>query len=290
MEQHEPSYRMLTMVIIVMATSGFLSLLVVKMVSASTLRQTLESIGVAVHKVTNAAKEIERKTFHVCGLLVPLSHLLLLDSGFSHQFCAGLCWIITACGWTFELFRLGFPSVRQTVKDSFMGRILREKEHNQVTGSVFFSLGCTLAISLFPPGVAMTSILFLVVGDMSAALIGVSFGGDVCRTKIGRQGKKSIEGSVAMFLICFVIGCIVYNEIHLREYAVFVAALVATLTELYEPFGLNDNLTIPVFTSFSLTWALMRIDSCTRGPVDIFRYMPGIWEQLYNQTLHIRAP
>merc|ERR1719231_1922615 len=130
----------------------------------------------------------------------------------------------------------------------------------------------------------MTSILYLVLGDMTAALIGVSFGGDVCRTKIGRQGKKSVEGSVAMFTVCFVMGLIVYNEVHLREYAVFFAALVATLTELYEPFGLNDNLTIPVFTSLSLTWGLMRIQTCTRTEYEVFRYVPSVWENLYNHS------
>ena len=100
---HEPSYRMLTIVIVALACSGFLSLLVVRLISASTLRQTLEAIGVAVHKVTNAAKEIERKTFHICGLMVPLVHMTLLDNDFSHSFCSGLCWAITIFGWTFEV-------------------------------------------------------------------------------------------------------------------------------------------------------------------------------------------
>jgi hypothetical protein len=75
----------------------------------------------------------------------------------------------------------------------------------QLTGASYFSLGLTLAICLFPPSLAITSILHLVLGDMMAALIGVSFGGDVCVVKLGRTGKKSVEGSVAMFLTCFLI-------------------------------------------------------------------------------------
>ena len=52
----------------------------------------------------------------------------------------------------------------------------------------------------------MASILFLVLGDMSAAIIGVSFGGDALgQLKLGRSGKKSLEGSLAMFLVCFVV-------------------------------------------------------------------------------------
>jgi len=285
MEAHEPTNRMLTIVIITLSIVGFVSLLVVRLISTATLRQTLEGFGVAVHKVTNSAKEIERKTFHVMGLLVPLCHLLLLDSEFSQDFCAGLCWCITICGWTFEILRLSFASVRQRVKSSFMGNILREKEQNQLTGSVFFALGCTLSISFFPPGVAMASILFLVLGDMAAALIGVSFGGDMSRMRIGRQGKKSIEGSAAMFFVCFGVGCLVFNEVHLSEYAVFVAALIATLTELYEPFGLNDNLTIPVVTSLALTWGLMRIQSCTNEPIQMSYQIPPVWATIYNRTI-----
>lgn len=41
----------------------------------------------------------------------------------------------------------------------------------------------------------MASILFLVLGDMTAAIIGVSFGGDALgKLRLGREGKKSLEG------------------------------------------------------------------------------------------------
>ena len=38
-----------------------------------------------------------------------------------------------------------------------------------------------------------------------------------------------------------VFGCTIFSPVHLREYAVVIGSLVATLTELYEPFGINDN-------------------------------------------------
>ena len=64
----------------------------------------------------------------------------------------------------------------------------------------------------------MASILFLVLGDMSAAIIGVSFGGDALGTlKLGREGKKSLEGSLAMFFVCFVIGTTIFAHVRLRE-------------------------------------------------------------------------
>jgi len=49
----------------------------------------------------------------------------------------------------------------------------------------------------------------------------------------------------------------------LREYAVFFGALAATLTELYEPLLVNDNLTIPLFSSLAMQWAFHRIQMCS---------------------------
>ncbi len=49
------------------------------------------------------------------------------------------------------------------------------------------------------------------------------------------------------------------SQVRLREYAVFVGALAATLAELYEPLGLNDNMTIPVVTALALEWGFARV-------------------------------
>jgi dolichol kinase len=99
---------------------------------------------------------------------------------------------------------------------------------------------------------------------MSAALIGVSFGGETVALKMGREGKKSLEGSVAMFATCMFVGLMAFSfaTTKLSDYAVVVGSLVATLVELYEPFGLNDNITIPVLSGFALQWALQRIKVC----------------------------
>ena len=54
----------------------------------------------------------------------------------------------------------------------------------------------TLPLSSFHSNLHLrqASILFLVLGDMSAAIIGVSFGGETVSLKLGREGKKSLEG------------------------------------------------------------------------------------------------
>jgi dolichol kinase len=65
-----------------------------------------------------------------------------------------------------------------------------------------------------------------------------------------------------MMLACSCIGMCIYGELYLSEYAVFLGAFAATVTELYEPFGLNDNLTIPMVSSLVLQLGLSRIEEC----------------------------
>ena len=231
--------------------------------NAGGLRSVARSCGVAIVKVGRAAREIERKTFHLCGLLVPAIYQLLLSHGWSRWSCRGICWAVTAAGWVFDIARINVPAVNAWFATTPVGLVMREKERTQLSGACFFSLGCTLSVHFFPPNVAICSIMFLVLGDMAAALIGVSFGGEACVVKLGREGKKSAEGSVAMFLTCFLVAYTLFGQVCLAEYAAFVAALVATLTELYEPFGLNDNLTIPIFSAAAMAWAFGRIQECS---------------------------
>jgi hypothetical protein len=48
---------------------------------------------------------------------------------------------------------------------------------------------------------------------MSAALVGVAFGGEKVVVKLGREGQKSVEGSSAMFVVCVVVGvCVIHDE------------------------------------------------------------------------------
>ena len=197
------------------------------------------------------------------GLGVPCLYQFLLENyGWTQSEFCYFCWTVTAIVWTLDTIRVCVPTSMSFFPFSMLKSIIREKEKNQLSGTCYFSLGCTLAVSLFPPAVAIVSIIWLVLGDMSAALIGVSVGGDMCVVKMGREGKKSLEGSAAMFLVCVLVGLVAFGEVYLREYAVVLGALVATAVELYEPFGINDNLTIPITSSLALQWGLSRIETC----------------------------
>lgn len=255
-----PSDPFLTAYMVSLTVCGLLATCAIRGLGTTGIKRLLVDAGVAVKKVARTANEIERKTFHLAGLLVPTIYQLLLQFDYSKQLCCRIVWTITILGTSADYLRLKVPWVNRNWP---LRSLLREKEQTQFCGGCYFSLGCTLAIQFFSPAVAMTSIIFLVLGDMSAALIGITFGQDVCVVKLGREGKKSVEGSLAMFSVCFIIGCTIFSQVPLREHAIFIGAFAATLTELYEPLGINDNLTIPVFASVALTWGFERTMSCS---------------------------
>lgn len=249
----------LLLYIIILFILGAIVSVMVKSTEKKALTSLVASSGVrSVKRIARTVTEIERKTFHAAGLFVPLLYNLLLSNGWTATECALMCWVITIGGWVLDLSRLYIPAIRDNWP---LQSILREKEKTQLTGGCYFSLGCTLAINLFSPATATASISFLVIGDMMAALIGVAFGGETCTVKLGREGNKSMEGSLAMFFSCFIVGVIVFGEEPLREYPIFLGAAAATLVELWEPFAINDNLTIPVIAGLAIHFGFARLHS-----------------------------
>lgn len=62
-----------------------------------------------------------------------------------------------------------------------------------------------------------------------------------------------------MFFTCFIIGAVVLHDLPLFEYMCFCGAFTASIVELGEPFGLNDNLTIPVCSGMVMYLSAQRI-------------------------------
>jgi len=89
---------------------------------------------------------------------------------------------------------------------------------------------------------------------MSAAMVGISFG---CTCFSFRIGKKSLEGTIAMFLVCMLVGGVFFASVPHCLPVVATAALAATLVELLGPerWYTDDNITIPLTTGVAFTLA-----------------------------------
>jgi len=97
--------------------------------------------------------------------------------------------------------------------------------------------------------VACISILFLMVGDAVAKIVGRKFG------RRTLYGKKTLEGTLANFLVSLIIVMLLCRSAGYSHFFLcsILGALAATLAELIPR---ADNLSVPLFSGITLTAAL----------------------------------
>ena len=118
-------------------------------------------------------------------------------------------------------------------------------------GLVLYAVSYTLLALFFSdkPYILAAGIIPLAYGDATASLVGKKFG----KHHYSVLGKKSLEGSVGMFLVCFLMlftGYLFFGYPYGLStlsfvVATFAVAVVATVFEAITPKGL-DNLTVPL--------------------------------------------
>jgi dolichol kinase len=170
--------------------------------------------------------ELKRKAIHFIGLSVPVLYWLT-----SREFTLCLVGIAVVCALCIEGARLKWEKANNLVF-TIVGGYTRNHEQKRVTGATYYAVASFLVILLFSERVAISSLLFLTLGDSAAALVGTRYG----RHKIF---QKSVEGSTACFLVCSLVGFFMLGWIGV------VGALAATIIELL-PIPVDDNLRIPL--------------------------------------------
>ncbi len=152
-----------------------------------------------------------------------------------------------------DLVRLRFPAVNAlTLK--YCGKLMRREELKSVSGNSFYILGLFLVVLLFPAPVVMLSVLYLALGDPTAAMVGSLYG----RHKL--IGKKSWEGAIANFAISsfatLLVALFVFALPGNRAVGLaLVGGLVSVLAELC-PLPIDDNFSIPVISASLLSLVL----------------------------------
>lgn len=127
-------------------------------------------------------------------------------------------------------------------------------------GLVMYAISYTVLALFFSaqPYVIAAGILPMAYGDAAAALIGQKFG----HHKYNIFGKKSFEGSIVMFIICFLallLSLLFFSFLYTFSLnrlliTAFGVSIIATIFEALTPKGL-DNLTVPLFSA--LTFLLL---------------------------------
>jgi dolichol kinase len=130
----------------------------------------------------NLKHEVIRKSIHSLALIVPISYhfldrkivLVMIGLGIFVAIC------IEALRFHSHVFRELF--------NGLLGRLLRDHETTQLTGSTYLLIGCFLTVLFFVKWIALVSLLFLIVSDALAALAGRRWG----KHKIWKD--RSVEG------------------------------------------------------------------------------------------------
>lgn len=179
--------------------------------------------------------EIGRKVIHLSAISIPIGYYFV-EPALGRAVLATL----TAGSFVIDVVRLNEPRVRSFFY-IFFGRLIRDHERNNLLGATYLLLSSLICVHAFSKPVAVAALSFLILGDTFAAIVGRAIG----RVRIF---GKTLEGSLACFTICLLIGWIIPE---LGWGRTLVGALVATVIELV-PVPLDDNLRIPLAAGFAM--------------------------------------
>ena len=193
------------------------------------------------------AVKIKRKLFRLVGLLFPAT-LYLIPGGYGLAATGGILILFIATMLTLEVYRFRYPGVNRWLFEHFHA-FTKEKERTRVSTTTLFLIACLLTILLFPRSVAIAAVLFLVVGDPVAEVIGLRYG------RIRLMGK-TLEGTLAGFGACLAAGALArWLPLGLDWSVLLAGAAVASLAELL-PLPIDDNFTIPLAAGLAMALVL----------------------------------
>ncbi len=190
---------------------------------------------------------ILRKLWHIGTGLSGLTIYKTLQ--LEQKYMASALLIVAAMAFIVEFSRAKSEKLNQLVLIA-MGPFMRESERNGMSGFPFYALGTSLSLFFFSEKIAILAILFLIFSDPISSVFGVLYGKD----KI--LPNKSLQGSLAGFITCYLISLIYLlghgvDDYSLIWFAMF-SAVIGVFSELLSVF-FDDNLTIPLVSGLGIT-------------------------------------
>ncbi len=186
-------------------------------------------------RFNDIAKEIFRKSIHVCSAFIPFLLKYLY-----WQVLSALA-LVTLIYCTAELMRLNGKNV-PFISDITAAAARKRDENRFVLGPVTLSVGIMLTALLFNPLPASIGIYSLAFGDGLASLSGKLFGKVVLPFTFG----KTVAGSLTCFTAIFISSFLVCHN-------ATVALSLACIGMFIEVLPLKDfdNVVIPLIIAFS---------------------------------------
>ncbi|OPY52799.1 MAG: hypothetical protein A4E49_01752 [Methanosaeta sp. PtaU1.Bin112] len=195
-------------------------------------------------------RETRRKAIHLTGLSVPLGLIFL-----------GRTVTAAAIALVFSLSLL-LESAR------LQGKIrlpeVRDHEETKVAGYIYYMAGSLLTVLLFPPGIAITAMLFLSLGDTVSGLVGSIL--QNCDVRAAPPPGiswriKPLPVVAATAAVCILIGYLASGLSGLLPQVYLAGAAAAAFADgvaiIIKDKSLDDNFTIPVFSGIVMSAVAM---------------------------------
>ena len=121
----------------------------------------------------------------------------------------------------------------------------KESEQKRFSTMTLFLLASFLITIIFSKPIAVAAMIFLIFGDMASKFFGIQFG----KT---RFFNKTLEGTIAYFIICFAAGYFLLDYFpDLSINVILIGAITAALTEVL-PLGVDDNLSVGIVSAAAM--------------------------------------
>jgi dolichol kinase len=178
--------------------------------------------------------ELQRKSFHLAMIVVPAAVYFLRPT----PALLGLI-IATFVTVAVDLMRLGDHRLRRFFLQLFRP-LIRRHEEEHLLGSTHYMIAALLSVVVFDHEIAVAALMFLVLGDAAAAIVGKRFGKPL-------YWGKSPQGSIACFVVCLALAWPLLQSLELAV----IGALAATVAEAM-PSPLDDNMRVPIFSGIAM--------------------------------------
>lgn len=190
--------------------------------------------------------QVMRRLFHMFnGGSIATLYLI----SFNHSQMVHFLGTIACLLYVVEQIRVNYPETAAKLLP-FTKFIIRAEEQLKESAMVPYAMAVLLTIITFPKPIALIGIYSLALADPLSAIVGIKWG----KHKI--TPTRSVEGGIAFFVSIFLVSLAVlsgyYGEvIFLTLLISMLLGLICTLFDLI-PVNIDDNLTIPLFTSATL--------------------------------------
>ena len=192
--------------------------------------------------------EVLRKTIHLVSLSIPTIYYFI-----TKELALSILIPLTVFSLLLDYGRYYHKPTAEFIYKIF-GIIMRKHERDEkkknLNGATYVLISAVIVVLIFPKVFVVTAFAVLIIGDISAALIGRKFG----KTKFL---FKSLEGTLAFFFFsCFVVLVSPKVEGKLTEYLIgFVAVAVGAIAENVSGEWTDDNLMVPITICITM-WIL----------------------------------